>query len=191
MRLDQDWIRAPLRVVGYHGCALEVGAAIAAGSTPLLSDNRYDWLGRGLYFWEYGPQRAADWALRRFPTNAAMLEAEIDLGSCLNLLDAEHFDALASVFDTVRQDRTSAGDLLPENTERGRHELDRMIVELYCTLAAGLEDPFQTVRGAFPEGRPVFPGSKILSRTHVQLAVRDLTCVSNWRLIQLNSREPR
>ena len=32
---------------------------------------------------------------------------------------------------------------------------------------------FDTVRGAFPEGDPVFADSKILTMTHVQICVRN------------------
>jgi len=35
----------------------------------------------------------------------------------------------------------------------------------------------QTVRCPFEEGDPIFPGSAILDQTHVQIAVRDPTCI--------------
>ena len=31
-----------------------------------MSTNAYDWLGEGIYFWEYAPNRALDWAKKRF-----------------------------------------------------------------------------------------------------------------------------
>jgi hypothetical protein len=36
---------------------------------------------------------------------------------------------------------------------------------------------FQTVRGAFEEGRPLFPGSAIRTQSHIQIAVRDVQCI--------------
>ena len=39
------------------------------------------------------------------------------------------------------------------------------------------EPKFQTVRAAFHEGRELFPGSYIASHTHIQIAVRDLSCI--------------
>jgi hypothetical protein len=32
---------------------------------------------------------------------------------------------------------------------------------------------YQTVRGAFMEGTPVYPGAGIFEKTHIQIAVRD------------------
>jgi hypothetical protein len=35
----------------------------------------------------------------------------------------------------------------------------------------------QTVRGSFAEGAPIYPGSKILQKAHIQIAVRDAACI--------------
>lgn len=46
-------------VIAYHGCDAEVAAAVLGGETTLqTSENDYDWLGRGIYFWEFGADRA-------------------------------------------------------------------------------------------------------------------------------------
>ena len=50
----------------------------------------------------------------------------------------------------------------------------------YClsefdAAASGMS--FQTVRGVFVEGHPAFPGAGIRTRTHVQIAVRDPSCI--------------
>jgi hypothetical protein len=34
-------------------------------------------------------------------------------------------------------------------------------------------DPFDTVRGVFTEGGELYPGAKIMAKTHVQVCVRD------------------
>lgn len=44
----------------------------------------------------------------------------------------------------------------------------------------GPEPSFQTVRGVFTEGDPAFPGAGIQSKTHVQVAVRDLDCILGY-----------
>src|SRR5437016_1447 len=81
-------------VVGYHGCDAAVGAELLAGKARLQpSTNKYDWLGRGIYFWEHGPQRAYEWAVergrlaQRRVQQPAVLGATIHLGVCLDLLD--------------------------------------------------------------------------------------------------------
>jgi hypothetical protein len=37
--------------------------------------------------------------------------------------------------------------------------------------------PYQTVRGCFVEGGPAFPGSGIERQSHIQIAVRDPSCI--------------
>jgi hypothetical protein len=44
--------------VAYHGCDESVVTDILVrGETLKASANDYDWLGRGVYFWEHGPDR--------------------------------------------------------------------------------------------------------------------------------------
>ena len=46
-------------VLGYHGCDREVAEQVLSGQSDLrLSENSYDWLGSGIYFWVDSPQRA-------------------------------------------------------------------------------------------------------------------------------------
>ena len=74
---------------------------------------------------------------------------------------------------------------LPRNTELGAHFLDREIVDAYCrSLATRTASPFQTVRGSFAEGDPIYPGSKILQKAHTQIAVRDPGCILRLTLVQ-------
>src|SRR6266516_1241891 len=82
--------RAPRTVVGYHGCSRETAERILAGERFIPSRRSYDWLGEGIYFWEYGPYRAYEWAEGKHRENAAVLGATIRLGRCVNLLDIEH-----------------------------------------------------------------------------------------------------
>ena len=50
-------------VVGYHGCDKAVVEKVLLQSQHLNpSDNPWDWLGKGIYFWEFGPQRALAFA---------------------------------------------------------------------------------------------------------------------------------
>jgi len=47
----------PQLVTGYHGCHRDAAKEIVKGATFLPSQNGYDWLGEGIYFWEDGPSR--------------------------------------------------------------------------------------------------------------------------------------
>jgi hypothetical protein len=43
-------------ILGYHGCDKAVGDAIVSGAKAFQpSDNDYDWLGGGAYFWAKKP----------------------------------------------------------------------------------------------------------------------------------------
>ena len=67
------------------------------------------------------------------------------------------------------------GEVLVQNTDTLRRELDCAVLNY---LYASMPDPkFQTVRGVFTEGGPLYPGAQIQSRTHVQIAVRDSSCI--------------
>lgn len=40
-------------VIGYHGCDAATADVVLSGNYSLQpSDNDYDWLGKGIYFWE-------------------------------------------------------------------------------------------------------------------------------------------
>lgn len=181
-------VTAPKTVVGYHGCSREIAEAILAGEDFRLSSNAYDWLGAGAYFWEYAPYRALEWAKQQFGSNGsepAVLGATIRLGRCLNLLDIEHIPDLLRAYRIVEQN--FGNRRMPINTETGAHFLDREVLDAYCHLAKAENDYlYQTVRGSYPEGEPVFAGSKILTHTHVQIAVRDISCLSRLHMVKFS-----
>ena len=101
----------PQLIFGYHGCERDVAEDVVMHRDVLRpSENRWDWLGTGTYYWEGAPERA---------------------------------------------------------------RLDCAVVNTSCEYFAGIGRAFDTVRGAFPEGDPVFTDSKILTMTHVQICVRN------------------
>ena len=57
-------------VVGYHGCEEEFARDLLLESVKIPewkpSRNSWDWLGHGIYFWEYTPARALRWARERY-----------------------------------------------------------------------------------------------------------------------------
>ncbi len=86
----RELVTAPQTVVGYHGCSLEVARQILEQQRFIPSTKAYDWLGEGIYFWEYAPYRALQWAQERSTvsdTSVAVIGATIQLGRCLNLLE--------------------------------------------------------------------------------------------------------
>ena len=52
-------------MLGFHGCDREIGERVLSGTLTHLrtSENDYDWLGHGIYFWEGNSSRAMAWAV--------------------------------------------------------------------------------------------------------------------------------
>jgi len=75
-------------VIGYHGTRRATANDLVDGAPFTASANDDDWLGHGIYFWEYAPLQAWWWARRRYgEDDAAVVGAMIHLGSSLDLLD--------------------------------------------------------------------------------------------------------
>ncbi len=175
---------SPHTVIGYHGCSRETARRILSGAPLLPSANEWDWLGEGVYFGENAPARAYEWACQRFCSEAAILEARIRLGRCLNLLDTQHFADLRRAYAVVVAELTAKSLPIPENKPDGRRFLDQRVINLYCRLRGEVSGrPYQTVRGCFPEGEPLYSGSAVLSKTHIQVAVRDGRCLERVRWV--------
>lgn len=54
-----DTLKYDRLVIGYHGCDRHLRDAVLAGKSNLkTSENDYVWLGKGIYFWGFGKERA-------------------------------------------------------------------------------------------------------------------------------------
>lgn len=171
-------------VLGYHGCDAQLGRRAVAGDVELVpSDQDYDWLGPGSYFWESDPQRALEWARSRGGRGGYVMPfvvgAVIDLGNCLDLVAREDQDILKQAYRSYRQMREQAGLPMPENRRTGEGDRDRRLRYLDCAVIrhlhsaiddSGLE-PYDTVRGMFTEGDALYAGSGFHGQSHVQIAV--------------------
>ncbi len=78
-------------VIAYHGCDAAVAEQLLQGEKFRKSRNDYDWLGEGVYFWEYGAARALefarDQARRGKLSRPAVVGALVQLGRCFDLMD--------------------------------------------------------------------------------------------------------
>lgn len=75
--------------MGFHGCDKATFERVLSGSPFLKSQNDYDWLGEGAYFWESNPQRGLEFAREKFiregrKGDVYVVGAVIDLGWCLD-----------------------------------------------------------------------------------------------------------
>jgi hypothetical protein len=166
-------------VLGYHGCSQAVANALLAGRPFKQSENDYDWLGHGVYFWEANPKRGvafAKEALKRKNSKKrpTVVGAVIDLGHCLDLTTEAGVDVLKAAHRTSSMGLDLLGSPFPTNSTHLRR-LDCAVIEAAHTLAAHGDDfpPFDTVKGVFVEGDQAYPGSGFSDKTHIQIAVRN------------------
>jgi hypothetical protein len=111
-----------------------------------------------------------------------VIGAMINLGNCCDRLDTAHTRLSAGLFPLYRQACEKTHTPLPENRPAHARKLEGPILRhLDCAVINWRLDfiekeehqHFHTVRCLFSEGKPVFEGSEILEKSHVQIAVRD------------------
>ncbi len=182
----------PLSVLAYHSIDLETGMNILLGKDELrLSENPWDWLGPGVYFWEHNPTRALEYAeevARRMQFNKKgiktpfVLGAIINLRNCLNLTEGESLGLLKDSYSWLRKLQDNSNTVLPEN-DGPKRLLDCAVIKyIHQTRIGNNLPPFDTVRGAFPEGDIVYPTSEIRDRTHIQVCVLNQACIIGYFL---------
>lgn len=167
-------------VLGYHGCEASIADKLLAGDPFRLSQNEYDWLGEGAYFWENDPLRGLQWSERakergRTVINPTVVGAVIDLGYCLDLTTQASLDVIRTAHDNLVLVSKAIRRPMRTNIDEFRRLLDCAVLNyLYESMPL---PKYQTVRGIFIEGDPLYPGAFIKAKTHMQLAVRDLSCI--------------
>ena len=169
-------------VIGYHGCDLHVAREVISLQESLEpSQNEWDWLGHGIYFWENSPARANSWALAESGRdgskikNPAVLGAVIDLGDCLNLTEAEALADVKIAHEEYVNSCRSAGAETARNRGldlRARF-LDCAVMEMLHQLRIEeKKQPYDTIRGFFMEGHELYAGAGFRELDHVQICVR-------------------
>lgn len=193
------------RVLAFHGCDRLVGEDVLSGRTGLLpSENDYDWLGHGIYFWENDPKRAFQYACaiskERRKTKVRIktpfvIGAVIDLGHCLDLLDSNSLEILKQGYEILRG--TNAN--LPRNKPVGKEgdlllrHLDCAVIQTVHAFNENEENPqYDSVRGAFFEGKDLYPNAGFKEKTHIQICLRNPNCIKGYFLPrELNNKYSR
>ncbi len=185
-------------ILGFHGCDREVGERILQGKVSHLrkSENRYDWLGHGIYFWENNPERALQFArkLRVHPRHGKapvkspfVLGAIIDPGHCLNLMDTKSLQLVRQAYAHLHEISATAEVALPTNKtdkksgELLQRDLDCAVIETLHKLNEMNElAPYDTVRGVFEEGDALYPNAGFRGKTHIQICVRNPASIKGY-----------
>lgn len=105
-------------MLGFHGCDRRVGERVLAGDLDLIhSDQDYDWLGPGVYFWEADPVRAMEWATAKAKRIDGMVPwvigAAVDLGNCLDLTVRDNVELLRDAHDGLMAALQAQGKPMP------------------------------------------------------------------------------
>ncbi|PSB58528.1 hypothetical protein [Chamaesiphon polymorphus] len=179
-----DSILNPIKLVGYHGTNLESAQQILQTGF-ILSRNKYDWLGKGVYFWQDAPYRAWDWASEycgKHGGDPAVIRSvvKINRGEFMDLLDYSQDPNWANHLSMAHQylQQQTNSRLPPNKRAIGYHALDRLVLD---TLIEDILKPIDinviAVRACFQEGEEIYPGSAIYNKSHIQVAVRDTSSI--------------
>jgi hypothetical protein len=179
----------------YHGCDKDIAELVLAGDLSLIpSENEYDWLGPGIYFWVDSPQRALAWAQQKHKNSPDELKCPSVLGAfsypghCLNLTDFGALDELVAAYDKLKILVESQGQSLPSNGAKQhgiylRRPLDCLVIRSVHTLRSDSDPPlpaYDSIYGIFTEGNELFPGSGFHAKSHAQIAIRNHECIAGY-----------
>ncbi len=189
--------------IGYHGCDVTVRDALVSGRlSPESSDNQYDWLGPGFYMFEGDADRALAFAeaaddqpQRRLTARPIATPAVVgcifSVHRCLDMTTKAGRLEFENAYLLLHARRIVTGEQVPMNAaaNSGDNEmllrgLDRAVFQFIHAKRAGTHssEHYQAVRGAFRQGPEIAPSSGFHRDSHVQIALRDFTCIKGWFL---------
>jgi hypothetical protein len=197
----------PQFILGFHGCDEKFGELALQSTKTILkkSNNTYDWLGSGIYFWENNPERALDYAkelsknpLKNRPeiNDPFILGTVIDLGKCFNLLNTKYIEYLKLGYKFYIESAKKANKELPTN-KNAKGNNDKLIRHLDCAVIDftlnNFEEEyniyFDTVRGLFKEGIDIYPDAGFQEKNHIQVSVRNPNCIKGFfRILEPDSK---
>ena len=182
----------PFQVTAFHSCDRELGLKVINGEEELRpSRNPWDWLGQGIYFWEQNPKRALQYSIEAankqqfFAGNIKVpfvIGATIELGNCLNLIEADAADVLREAYQGLKEIYAKAGKVMPANKDANRRLDNAVFRHLNKSREGNPTLKYDTIRCAFGEGEPIYPGTEISTRLHIEICVLDNNAIKNYFL---------
>lgn len=186
----------PNLYIGFHGCERKEGMRLLTEPNTLSPSTRnHEWLGHGFYVWENNIERALDWAKNHRPNpykEPFVIGVVYTLGNCMDLTDKHFIDLLSDDYPRFVEDLKWIRAPIPQNTNPDGSPNPRgLLRKLDCSLIEHLHatneafDPmnnYDTVRGAFSEGIPAYPGTQFGKKDHIQVCIRNENCVKGFFL---------
>lgn len=195
----------PNTIIGFHGCELSVRNKLVNNPDEIeISQESYDWLGHGMYFWENNYTRALRWAEDRVKSGkykkASVLGAVLQIGRSCDFLDSKYTELVARYYEAMYQEYTQTGKILPQNIDlKSDEHQDKLLRLLDCTVIEHMHKKiketydkeigekgyssapiFDSTRGAFYEGGPAFDGASISKKSHIQVCIRNMNCIKGF-----------
>lgn len=203
--------KRPGLIIGFHGCDKSVRDKVVSEEGVLLktSNNDYDWLGSGVYFWENNYSRALEFATflkNNHPHNKkqkieepAVIGAIIDLGYCLDLIDSKYLNLLKLSYDTLKKSNEDFGLLIPKNVALKKNGdllkryLDCAVIETVHQINKDMGKlEFDSVRGVFFEGNDLYENAGFKENNHIQIAIKNPNCIKGFFIPRENdSKHPK
>jgi len=195
----------PSLVFGFHACEKEIGENLLSGKGNFkASENDYDWLGNGMYFWENSLHRAEQYGEelknRRMRLDKPfVVGAVINLGYCFDLLESHSLQVLQSYYYSLKDTYLAAGWEMPQNKNIGINT-DKLLRKLDCAVFEYMHDemkksqvkPFDSIRAAFWEGQKLYPNAGFKEKNHIQICIRNPNCIKGYfRPLKMDSNYPR
>lgn len=108
-----------------------------------------------------------------------MIGAVIELGLCLDLTTSSGLEWVRIAYESLVDVTQTAGLDLPSNSsDQLRRNLDCAVIQrLHKILETQNLPTIDSIKGVFTEGQPVYPGSGLREKTHIQIAVRNPQCI--------------
>ena len=193
--MDDIYLDRPNLYIGFHGCEKNVGIDLILHPNRIhMSAHDYEWFGHGFYVWENNYDRALDWASNHYPKfkEPFAIGVVYTLEKCLDLTDKHFIELLSKDYPEFLLDLKRMGTSVPQNTDlKGVPNpggvlrfLDCFLIEHVHSVNDIAEDIpyFDSVRGAFTEGTPAYPGTQFGDKNHIQVCVRNKKCIKGFFL---------
>lgn len=207
--------KRPNLTIGFHGCDLSVRNNLVSNPDKVKkSQEKFDWLGNGFYVWENNYARALKWAedkKRRGRINTPSVVGVVyQLDYCLDFTDSEFIELLPVYYGLMKSDLSVANKKNPVNKELPKdkyhdfifRELDCAVIEyMHQKISEQIQSDikensfseyrhFDSARGIFTEGGPIFEGAGIQSKNHIQVCIRNLNCIKGFFIPRKETKFP-
>lgn len=121
----------------------------------------------------------------------------IHLGKCFNLLESHCLEVLQESYYAMETTYEHADIEMPFNDKAYSLDTDKLYRNLDCAVIEFMHSHisrdvnFDSVRGAFWEGKELYPNAGFKEKNHIQLCVRNPNCIKGYfKPLEIDSSFP-